>query len=135
MDSNLVEFAPTMPYSQEYTDALFVLCERFYIVGRFDEAETLAFELRYLCPQDVRVYKLSAAIQAATGNFLFAYNCYSNGLRVAQDDPELWVGMGQAAIHLDQFKEAMKCLDMTISLSTKDEQLSDHARRLRNLIQ
>ena len=135
MDSNLVEFAPTIPYSQEYTDALFVLCERFYVVGRFDEAEILAFELRLLCQQDVRVYKLSAAIQAATGNFLFAYNCYSNGLKVAQDDPELWVGMGQASIHLDQLKEAMRCLDKTLELSKSDAELSDHAMRLRNLIQ
>ena len=135
MDFNSLEMLPTMPYSEEYTDALFLLCERFYSVGRLDDAETLAFELRLLRPQDVRMYKLSAAIQAGKGNYLFAYNCYWKGVEVAENDPELWIGMGQAAIHLDKLKDAMECLDRTLELSKNDEELSDHARRLRNLIQ
>jgi tetratricopeptide (TPR) repeat protein len=135
MESRIEELLPTMGYSQEYRDALFLLCERFYVVGRFDDAETLAYELRLLMPRDTKIFKLSAAIQAGKGNYLFAYNCYWNGIKVNENDPELWIGLGQSAIHLDRLRDAMEALDKTIALTEKDPELNEHARKLKNLIQ
>ena len=135
MDYRIEELIPTMDYSPEYTDALFLLCERFYTVGRYKDAETLAFELRKITPCDVRVYKLSAAIQAAQNNYLFAFNCYWTGSQIHESDPELWLGMAQASIHLDKIADAVDCLDKVLEIAKDDAELYDHARKLRNLIQ
>ena len=135
MEFSTLELLPTTTDAQEYTRALFVLCERMYSVGRYDDAEQLAFELRMLHPQDTRMYKLSAAIQAGKNNYLFAYNCYWGGILVDDKDPELWIGLGQSAIHLDRINDAIVALDQTMALAKKDQEIYEHARRLRNLIQ
>ena len=118
-----------------YWDALFILCERYYTVSRLEEAEAMAFELRMLNPMDVRVYKLSAAIQVAKGNYLYARGAYQAALEIAPNDGEVCIGMAMACIHTDCLKEAMQYLDKTIQIAADDHELLDHAKRVKNLIQ
>jgi predicted Zn-dependent protease len=122
-------------FTQEYVDTLSEICKRTYLVGKLEDAETLAFQLRLVDPMNVEHYKLSGLIQSKMGRYDRAFNCYKMGLLIAPEDMMLWLALAQSSIQMERMNDAIPYLDRVLEKASSNSETYQTARRLRNLIQ
>lgn len=122
-------------YSNEELQAMLILSERYYSVGRYADAELLANQLRTANPFEVNYYKLSAVIQSAQSNHEYAYNLYRLGTTIDPMDVHLWLGMAVSGLNMGNTAKAQEIMKHIRKIAGHDQEVLDEVDKLGRLIQ